>query len=129
MNLTERILARNLLPLFLCTNAEPREHYEGLQDIVVIADNAPCHSRLKNEVFEGEEFSEACLLKLSPYSPMMNRIENLWLSLKAKVKSLLRERLAAFMGPPPEGSTREEFRMSYLEYVASQSINGIVFFV
>ncbi|KAH9116547.1 hypothetical protein AeMF1_009531 [Aphanomyces euteiches] len=101
-----------------------REHYEGLQDIVVIADNAPCHSRL-NEVFEEEEFSEACLLKLSPYSLMMNPIENLWSSLKAKVKSLLRERLAAFMGPPPEGSTREEFRMSYLEHVASQSINGV----
>ncbi|KAG9399373.1 hypothetical protein AC1031_011764 [Aphanomyces cochlioides] len=100
-----------------------REHYGGLQDIMVIADNAPCHSRL-NDVFEEEEFSEACLLKLSPYSPMMNPIENLWSSLKAKVKSVLRERLAAFMGPPPEGSTREEIRVSYLEHVPSQSIDG-----
>lgn len=58
---------------------------------------------------------------------MMNPIENLWSSLKAKVKSLLRERLAAFMGVPPEGSTREEFRMSYLEHVASQSMDGTIF--
>ena len=78
-------------------------------------------------MFEEEEFSEACLLKLSPYSHMMNPIENLWSSLKAKVKSLLRERLAAFMGVPPEGSTREEFRMSYLEHVASQSMDGTIF--
>ncbi|KAF0714003.1 hypothetical protein AaE_011662 [Aphanomyces astaci] len=97
-------------------------HYGGLQDIVVIADNAPCHSRLEN-VFAEDEFRPATLLRLAPYSPMMNPIENLWSQFKAHVKTLLRERLAAFMGPPPDGSTREEFRMQYLEHTADEAMN------
>ncbi|KAF0704700.1 hypothetical protein AaE_014805 [Aphanomyces astaci] len=75
-------------------------HYGGLQDILVIADNAPCHSRLEN-VFAEDEFRTATLLRLAPYSPMMNPIENLWSQFKAHVKALLRERLTAFMCPPP----------------------------
>ncbi|RHY67013.1 hypothetical protein DYB30_009036, partial [Aphanomyces astaci] len=88
------------------------QHFGRLDDIVVIADNAPCHSR-------------ATLLRLSSYSPMFNPIENLWSEFKAHVKTHLRERLAAFMGPPPDGLTREEFRMQYLEHVAQEVIQGI----
>ncbi|KAG9412184.1 hypothetical protein AC1031_015119 [Aphanomyces cochlioides] len=101
-----------------------REHFGALGDILVIADNAPCHSRLSN-VFLEDEFQEASLLKLSPYSPMMNPIENLWSSTKSHVKTLLRERLAAFMGPPPDGQTRDEFRISYLEHIAREVIAAV----
>ncbi|RHZ25895.1 hypothetical protein DYB37_005962, partial [Aphanomyces astaci] len=76
-------------------------------------------------VFEEAEFDSATLLRLSSYSPMFNPIENLWSEFKAHVKTHLRERLAAFMGPPPDGLTREEFRMQYLEHVAQEVIQGI----
>ncbi|KAG9414733.1 hypothetical protein AC1031_008148 [Aphanomyces cochlioides] len=29
------------------------------------------------------------------------------------------------MGPPPDGQTRDEFRIAYLEYIADEAINGI----
>ncbi|KAH9147501.1 hypothetical protein LEN26_004708 [Aphanomyces euteiches] len=93
-------------------------------DLLVICDNAPCHSRLGN-VLDEEEFEDVSLLRLSPYSPMMNPIENLWSMMKNHVKSLLRERLAAFMGPAPDGQMRDEFRLSYLEHVAHEVIAGV----
>ncbi|KAF0702074.1 hypothetical protein AaE_016145 [Aphanomyces astaci] len=100
------------------------QHFGGLDDIVIIADNAPCDSRLE-QVYEEAEFDSATLLRLSSYSPMFKPIENLWSEFKAHVKTLLRERLSAFMVPPPGGLTREEFRMRYLEYVAQEVIQGI----
>ncbi|ETV72293.1 hypothetical protein H257_12463 [Aphanomyces astaci] len=100
------------------------QHFGRLDDIVVIADNAACHSMLE-QVFEEEEYDSATLLCLSSSSPMFNPIENLWSEFKAHVKTLLRERLAAFMGPPPDGLTWEEFRMQYLEHMAQEVIRGI----
>ncbi|KAH9117567.1 hypothetical protein AeMF1_008792 [Aphanomyces euteiches] len=94
------------------------------RDLLVICDNAPCHSRLGN-VLDEEEFEDVSLLRLSPYSPMMNPIENLWSMMKNHVKSLLRERLAAFMGPAPDGQMRDESRLSYLEHVAHEVIAGV----
>ncbi|RQM20196.1 hypothetical protein B5M09_011808 [Aphanomyces astaci] len=52
------------------------------------------------------EFQDASFLKLGPYSPMLNPIENMWPALKSRIKTSLRERVAAFMGPPPDGQTR-----------------------
>ncbi|ETV88725.1 hypothetical protein H257_00240 [Aphanomyces astaci] len=42
--------------------------------------------------------------------------------MKNHVKTLLRERLATCMAPPPDGQTREEFRMAYLEHIANVAI-------
>ncbi|KAF0704092.1 hypothetical protein AaE_015113 [Aphanomyces astaci] len=69
--------------------------------------------------------SDASFLKLGPYSPMLNSIENMWSALKSRIKTCLRERVAAFMGPPPDGQTRNEFRMQYLEHTADEAIAGI----
>lgn len=44
-----------------------------LSDLVIVCDNAPCHSRLE-VVFNT---SEANLLRLAPYSPMLNPIESI----------------------------------------------------
>ncbi|KAF0706454.1 hypothetical protein AaE_014099 [Aphanomyces astaci] len=82
------------------------------------------HTRL-GRVFDEEEFSDATFLSLSPYSFMLNYIENVWSSMKARVKTLIRERLAAFLGPPSDGATREEFRMQYLEHIAEQVIQVV----
>ena len=56
---------------------------------------------------------------------MMNPIENVWSKVNAHVKQSLREGLAAFLGPPPENMTREEFRMQYLEDVAVRAIERV----
>ncbi|KAH9153952.1 hypothetical protein AeNC1_019244, partial [Aphanomyces euteiches] len=68
---------------------QAKAHFGALGDLLVICDNAPCHSRLGN-VLDEEEFGDVSLLRLSPYSPMMNPIENLWSMMKNHVKSLLR---------------------------------------
>lgn len=48
--------------------------------------------------------------------------------MKAYVKRMLRERLTAFMGPPPDGQTRDEFIMAYFEHIADKVINGMHLF-
>ena len=56
--------------------------------IVMVIDNAPCHSRIE-AIFEEQEFADNVLLRLSPYSPMFNPMENVWSAAKATVKRLL----------------------------------------
>lgn len=54
-----------------------------LSNVVLVCGNAPCHSRLEQVVAEipGVE-----LLRLAPYSPMLNPIENIWSKVKASIK-------------------------------------------
>ena len=54
--------------------------------VVMIIDNAPCHTAIE-EVFAEEKFPIHQLLRLGLYSPMLNAIEYAWSSLKASVKS------------------------------------------
>ncbi|KAG9414098.1 hypothetical protein AC1031_013305 [Aphanomyces cochlioides] len=100
------------------------ESIGSFNDIVVIPDNAPCHSKL-SRVIQDDEFFGVQLLKLSPYSPMLNPIENLWSSMKAFIDTHLRQGLAAFLGRPPDGQTREEFRIQYLEHIARDAIRAV----
>ena len=53
---------------------------EGLSEnlkLVMITDNAPCHSSIE-EIFQENEFDIHRLLRLGPYSPMLNAIEYTW---------------------------------------------------
>ncbi|KAF0726773.1 hypothetical protein AaE_009572 [Aphanomyces astaci] len=101
-----------------------RAHYGRLDDIVVIADNAPWYSRIAN-VFEEDEFSAATVLRLGTYSSMLNPIEHLWAEVSAHIKTLVRERLEVFMGLPPHGLTRHEFRILFLEHIVEQVLDGV----
>ncbi|KAG6614226.1 Replication protein A 70 kDa DNA-binding subunit [Phytophthora cinnamomi] len=56
-----------------------------LNDVIIVADNAPFHANVE-DVFKEEAFSEAKLLRLGPYSPMLNPIENCFSTFKAMVK-------------------------------------------
>ncbi|KAG9415285.1 hypothetical protein AC1031_008729 [Aphanomyces cochlioides] len=50
----------------------------------------------------------------------------MWSQVKSRVKTFLRESLAAFMGLPPEPQlTRLEFRMQFLENFAQRAIQEI----
>ena len=50
------------------------------EDTVLVCDNAPCHSNL--EAVE-ENFIGFKILRLAPYSPMLNSIENVWNKVKS----------------------------------------------
>jgi len=80
-------------------------------------------------IFKSQTEGDASLLRLSKYSPMLNPIENMWSALKARVKTRLRDGVVAFMGPPPDGQTRNEFRMQYMETVALRAMEGVYTFV
>ncbi|RLN55761.1 hypothetical protein BBJ28_00027184, partial [Nothophytophthora sp. Chile5] len=62
--------------------------FEDVSNVVVVLDNAPCHSRAE-AVFEEPEFAEATLLRLGPYSPMLNPIENVFSAFKSAVKDFM----------------------------------------
>ena len=79
---------------------------QQLSELVVVADNAPAHSQLYH-VFEG---TDAMLLRLGPYSPMLNPIESIWSKVKAFVKAQMRV-------PLVEGPNMQEQRLRYLEEI------------
>ena len=79
---------------------------QQLSELVVVADNTSAHSRL-HHVFEG---ADAMLLRLGPYSPMLNPIESIWSKVKAFVKAQMRV-------PLVEGPNMQEQRLRYLEEI------------
>jgi len=87
----------------------------AVNSVVVICDNAPCHSRLMEcvHVHQGLE-----ILKLGPYSPVLNPIENIWSKFKAKVKQLMR---IPEVSPPQLG----EQRLQYVENIIDQAMETI----
>lgn len=54
-----------------------------LHNIVLVCDNAPCYARTETELANSWGVT---LLRLGPYSPMLNPIENIWSNLKDSVK-------------------------------------------
>ena len=86
-----------------------------LEDLVVVCDNAPCHSRLENVV----EGTPATLLRLGPYSPMLNPIETIWSIVKAYAKSKIRV-------PTVAGPGLSEQRILYMEGIIEEAKNTVV---
>ena len=85
-----------------------------LDDLVVVCDKAPCHSRFET-VFED---TAATLLRLAPYSPMLNPIEIIW----SKIKTFIKNRLRIPMVEVPGVG---EQRLVYLEEVIDEA-KGII---
>ncbi len=56
-----------------------------ISKVVLEIDNAPCHSGIE-EILSKPEFSGNVILRLGPYSPMLNPIESIWSVLKSEVK-------------------------------------------
>ncbi|GMF33932.1 unnamed protein product [Phytophthora fragariaefolia] len=56
-----------------------------LDNVVLVCDNDSCHTNIE-EVFKEDEFLVANLLRLGPYSPMLNPIENCFSAFKSMVK-------------------------------------------
>ena len=64
--------------------------------VVLIVDNALCHSGVE-EVLQIKEFNQCRILRLAPYSPMFNLIENIWSIVKSKVGRNLAAQLARIL--------------------------------
>jgi len=84
---------------------------KDVNNLVIVCDNAPCHSRL-NVAVQG---TGAVIHHLGPYSPMLNPIETIWSILKSGVKANLRV-------PVVEGAHVGEQRLQYLEGIVQNAI-------
>jgi len=95
----------------------------NLSNVVIVCDNAPCHSRFL-EVTQEEAFKDMCvLLKLGPYSPMLNPTENLWSAMKSKVKTSLAANQASILQDHTASQmTQGEYRMQRLEQIVDMSM-------
>ena len=62
----------------------------------MVVDNAPCHSNIE-EVFSEEEFLGCEVLRLGPYSPMFNPIEQVWSLIKAYIKQGLAAKIVSIL--------------------------------
>ena len=91
-----------------------------------VLDNAPCHSRIE-EVLADDEFRRNHVLRLAPYSPMLNPIENIWSVVKADVKSNLAEHLHEMLSNEFSGQLSvREFRLQFLEKFIRKGLELIV---
>lgn len=89
----------------------------GLQshNIVLVIDNAPSHAQAE-QVIQEDAFHGVELLRLAPYSPILNPIEGVWSAVKARLKSSLQEGFLEIMAGDPAGVlTQCEFRLHFLE--------------
>ncbi|KAG4044437.1 hypothetical protein PC123_g20123 [Phytophthora cactorum] len=91
-----------------------------LADMVLVIDNAPCHCRAES-VFEEGKFLDATLLRLGPYSPMLNPIENVFSMFKASVKAFLREQRRAILSVP-NGVTMKYHHQAFLHTAANRCL-------
>jgi hypothetical protein len=84
-------------------------------DLVIVCDNAPRHARFEGVINN----TEASLLRLGPYSPMLNPIENIWSKIKTYAKTHLRV-------PQVRGIGVVEQRLLYLEQIIDLAKDTIV---
>jgi transposase len=90
---------------------------EGLtmQDVVIVVDNAPAHCEAELLCQEGEFFG-ITVLRLAPYSPMLNAIESVWSKVKCHINQKLQDDFEELIAGDPHGIlTQAEFRLRHLE--------------
>lgn len=90
--------------------------------VVLVIDNAPVHSGLEEIAME-TEFQRSFILRLGPYSPMLNPIESVWSVFKADVKRVFAEKGGDMLRGIGQGAlTCTEFRLRTLEGILSASL-------
>lgn len=87
----------------------------ALETVLLVCDNASCHARLEAGV---REFRGLQVLRLGPYSLMLNPIENIWSKLKAGVQR--NNRVPEVVGPAVGAQ-----RLEYLEQLLRDSVAEI----
>ena len=90
--------------------------------VAMIIDNAPCHSNIE-EVLEDHEFRENIIVRLAPYSPMLNPIEHTWSVVKADVKRNLAARMPEILRAESNSDlSKTEYRLRELETEINRSL-------
>ncbi|PSN58050.1 hypothetical protein C0J52_02062 [Blattella germanica] len=75
------------------------------------------------KIFTEEEFSNHRLLRLSPYSTMLNPIESVWSCLKAAVKRNLSMQLPqSFAGEDRVNTPQYDYRLRHLVNLINQNM-------
>ena len=93
--------------------------------VVMVIDNAPCHTSIE-DVFLESEFINHRLLRLGPYSPMLNPIEYAWSALKASIKRDLSTEMPQILaGENRTNLTQTEFRLQRLESIIQRNLPNI----
>lgn len=97
---------------------------QGIENPTFIVDNAPAHCRLEEVI---AEYEDTQLLRLAPYSYLLNPIELVWSSFKSHVKRELRERMREIlqMQRNRQQQSMQEQRMLALEEIARVAIATI----
>ncbi|EGZ07061.1 hypothetical protein PHYSODRAFT_341220 [Phytophthora sojae] len=88
-----------------------------LSNVIVVLDNAPCHMNVE-DVCEEAEFAGAECLRLGPYSPMLNGIENVFSVYKAAVKRYMAANRSSILSVP-EGTKIAVHRSAFLLHAAN----------
>ncbi|KAH9093370.1 hypothetical protein LEN26_018334 [Aphanomyces euteiches] len=101
-------------------NSTWRDHFQDKR-IVIVLDNAPAHSQTEVRVVQHDDMT---LLRLGPYSPMLNPIESCFSVLKANIKGYLARHTSA-MFERGEYQTYLSRRMTLLEDAARESLSCI----
>lgn len=83
-----------------------------LSEIVLVVDNAPYHANV-HDVLHDNDLAPAVILKLGPYSPMLNPIESMFSVYKSAVKRFLARHRSAIL-QVPSGSSIVAHRTRYL---------------
>ncbi|RHZ03265.1 hypothetical protein DYB31_016566 [Aphanomyces astaci] len=94
-----------------------QNHFVG-KKIVIVLDNALAHSQTEHRVAAHEDMT---LLRLGPYSPMLNPIESCFSVLKAHIKRFLAKR-TNLLFDRREFHSYLESRMRLLEEAATESL-------
>lgn len=89
----------------------------ALNDLVFVCDNAPCHSSMEAAVASNAG-DLAKVLRLGPYSPILNPIEIIW----SKIKTFARSQIGI---PNITGPRLTEQRIAYLEDIIDRAIATI----
>lgn len=82
------------------------------ENIVLVLDNAPCHSKIHECT---QTHPGLVVLKLAPYSPMLNPIETIW----SKVKAYIKERMRV---PDVAAPGVGEQRLVYVENLIDEAL-------
>lgn len=98
-------------------------------NVVIVCDNAPVHSKAEEaleaamaELYGDNPPFQAEVLRLGPYSPMMNPIEMVWSKLKAIAKAKLRDRRLEILAGPQGNDTIVNHRLTILETVLNEAL-------
>jgi transposase len=93
-----------------------------LNNIVLVIDNAPCHSKAENITLD---YPEVVILRLAPYSPMLNPIEMAWSTMKAAIKQKEAASLEHLTPPPNCGLSQTEWRLRIVEKFIDESLETV----